>query len=174
MGKEKYSFEIKLAVVKYVLDEHHTHKEAAEKYYINTTSVEKWVNLYRCHGSEGLVSRNRWNRQQCFTGEFKLRVLEYMGINHLSYTQAAAVFCIDVVTVSKWDKLYRENGVQALFGKGIVMDTKVHSKKTKKEPATLEMKQLQEENLRLRMENEYLKKLKALIQEKEKSATNNG
>lgn len=33
-----------------------------------------------------------------------------------------------------------------------------------------EMETLQEENQRLRMENEYLKKLNALIQEREKSA----
>jgi transposase len=174
MGKEKYPLEIKLAVVKYVLDEQHTQKEAAERYGVSLYPVEKWVNLYRCHGAEGLKSRNRWNQQQHFTGEIKLHVLEYMKINHLSYTQTAAIFCIDVVTVSKWDKLCRESGVQALLGKGVVMDAEVHSKKPKKEPSTSEMKQLQEENRRLRMENDYLKKLNALIQEKEKSATNNG
>ena len=168
MGKEKYPHEVKLAVIRYVMDEQYTQKEASERYSVCLTTVEKWVNLYRCHGVDGLKSRNQWDRQQCFTGEFKLRVLEYMETNHLSYTQTAAVFCIDVVTVSKWAKRYRENGIQGLVGKGAIMDTKGHSKKTKKKPAMPEMEQL------LRMENDYLKKLNALVQKKRKSAANNG
>jgi len=172
VGKEKYSFEIKLAVVRYVLEGRHTYRQAAEKYGMSQYPVEKWVNLYRYHGEDGLKSRNRWNRQQCFTSKFKLSVLEYMEENHLSYTQTAAVFCIDVVTVSKWAKLYQEKGAQAFLKEKSAMKGLPERKSEK--PSTQEMKQLQEENLRLRMENAYLKKLNALIREKGKSAKKNG
>ena len=128
MGKEIYSFELKIAVVKYVLEEHHTQKEAAEKYGVSLYPVEKWVNLYRNHGEQGLKSRNNWNRQHNFTGEFKLSVLEYMETNHLSYTQTAAVFCIDLATVSKWARLYHEEGVPALFRKRVAMDSETKIK----------------------------------------------
>lgn len=173
MGKELYPFEVKLAAVQYVLDGHHTLKQAAEKYGITTCyPVEKWVNLYRYHGEDGLKSRNNWNRRQCFTGEYKLNVLRYMEEHHLSYTQTAAVFCIDVVTVSKWAKRYREEGAQAFLRERSVM--KNPSERKAENPSTQETKQLQEENLRLRMENAYLKKLNALIWKKEESAKKNG
>jgi len=175
MGKEIYSLELKLEVVKYVLEENHTRKEAADKYGVTSYPIEKWINLYCQHGEKGLKSRNNWNRQHNFTGEFKLNVLKYMERNHLSYTQTAAVFCIDLATVSKWAKLYREEGTQALFRKRITMssDEKTNNKKNKKEYSPSDIKQLQEENRRLHMENDYLKKLNALVQEKEKSAPNN-
>jgi len=172
MGIEVYPIEIKLAVVRYIVEEGHTQREAAEKYGVSLTPVGKWVNLYRQHGEEGLKSRNLWDRQQCFTGEFKLRVLEYMVEHQLSYTQTAAVFCIDVVTVSKWAKLYWKEGAQALLGKRPVVKKQPKNKGT--EISQQEMKRLQEENLYLRMENDYLKKLNALIQKEEKSAKKNG
>ena len=55
----------------------HIYKEAAEHFGVTLYPVEKWVNLYKCHGEKGLESRNRWNRAQTFTGEFKLSVLKY-------------------------------------------------------------------------------------------------
>jgi len=172
MGKEKYSIETKLAVVKYVVEGKHTRSETAERFGVPRYPIEKWVNLYLHHGEAGLKSRNRFDQKQGFTGEYKLNVLEYMAENHLSYTQTAAVFCLDVVTVSKWDKCYREKGAEALFRKGSKMAGKACSKKSSRGSLSSDMKSLEEENHRLRLENDYLKKLNALIQEKKKSATN--
>lgn len=172
MGTEIYSYELKLEVVKYVLEEGHSHKEAAEHFGVTLYPVEKWVNLYKCHGEKGLESRNRWNRAQTFTGKFKMNVLKFMEENHLSYTKTAACFCIDVVTVSKWARLCREQGPEALFRKKKPMKKEKSSKK--QEPSMQEFKRLQEENRRLQMENDYLKKLNALVREKEKSAKKNG
>ena len=172
MGREIYSYELKQEVVKYVLEEGHTHKEAAEHFGVTLYPVEKWVNLYQCHGDKGLESRNRWNRAQTFTGEFKLNVLKYMEENHLSYTKTAACFCIDVVTVSKWARQYRERGTEALFRKKKPMKKKKSNKQA--ELSLQEIKRLQEENRRLQMEVDYLKKLNALAREKERSAKRNG
>jgi len=168
VGKEIYPYEIKLAVVKYVLEEGHSRKEAAQRYDVSCTVVEKWVNLYQNHGKEGLLSRNRRSQQQNFTGKFKLNVLEYMEENNLSYTQTAAIFCIDVVTVSRWARRYREEGAEALFkdnyGRNMLMTDKGDRRPSKAEGETGE--NLREEIERLRMENAYLKKLNALIQER--------
>ena len=168
MGKEIYPYEIKLEVVKYVLEEGHSRKEAARQYDVSCTVVEKWVNLYQNHGEEGLTSRNRRNQQQNFTGKFKLNVLEYMEENNLSYTQTAAVFCVDVVTVSRWARRYREGGLQALFrdsyGRNMQMTDKNECRQSETERNTEE--DLKEEIERLRMENAYLKKLHALVQER--------
>lgn len=45
MGTEIYSYELKLEVVKYVLEKGHTPKEAAEHFGATLYPVEKWVNL---------------------------------------------------------------------------------------------------------------------------------
>lgn len=76
MGKELFSEELKLAVVQYVLEEH-TRKEASEKFCVSCTPIEKWVNLYKLHGTKGLLSRNLVGRQKGFDGEFRLKVLQY-------------------------------------------------------------------------------------------------
>lgn len=75
MGIEIYSYELKLEAVKYFLEKGHSHKEAAEHFGVTLYPVEKWVNLYKCHGEKGLESRNHWNRAQTFTGEFKTDLL---------------------------------------------------------------------------------------------------
>lgn len=168
MGKELFTEEVKLAVVQYVR-EGHTRREASEKFCVSCTPIEKWVNLYQLHGAKGLLSRNDVGRQKGFDGEFRLKVLQYKQEHHLSCTQTAMHFCLDVVTVCRWDKKFREKGAQGLMMKKKpsvpVKRQKVQEQKGLKQ----ENKRLEEENLRLRMENDYLKKLSALIQKREKS-----
>lgn len=167
MGKEIFTEELKLAVVQYVL-QGHTRKEASEKFAVSCTPIDKWVNLYQLHGTKGLASRNQIGSQRGFDGEFRLKVLQYKKENNLSSTQTALHFCLDVVTVCRWEKKFREEGAHGLMmKKKSVVPTK--NQKTK-EAAEIkqENKQLLEENLRLKMENDYLKKLNALIQKREK------
>ena len=52
MGKELFTEEYKTKAVQYAL-EGHTRKETAEKFGISLTTLEKWISLYRLHGSEG-------------------------------------------------------------------------------------------------------------------------
>ncbi len=168
MGKELFTEECKTKAVQYVL-EGHTRKETAEKFGISLTTLEKWISLYRLHGSEGLLSRNLAGRQKGFDREFRLKVLQYKQEHNLSCTQTAMHFCLDVVTVCRWDKKFREEGAQGLV---IKRKTAAPAKKSKRqEQAELkkENQRLEEENQRLRMENDYLKKLNALIQKREKS-----
>ena len=63
MGKELYSKELKLEVVKFVLSGH-PHRETAKKFMISTDPIEKWVNAYKLHGERGLESRNTEGHQK--------------------------------------------------------------------------------------------------------------
>ena len=168
MGKELFTEELKLAVVQYVLDGH-TRKEASEKFCVSCTPIEKWVNLYKLHGTKGLLSRNDVRRQKGFDGEFPLKVLQYKQEHHLSCTQTAMHFCLDVVTVCRWDKKFREEGTQGLMMKKKTTAPTKWQKAQEQAELKQENKRLSEENYRLRMENDYLKKLNALIQKREKS-----
>ena len=116
MGKELFTEELKLAVVQYV-PEGHTRKEASEKFCVSCTPIEKWVNLYKLHGAKGLLSRNLVGRQKGFDGEFRLNVLQYKQEHHLSCTQTAMHFCLDVVTVCRWEKKFQKEGAQGLMKK---------------------------------------------------------
>lgn len=167
MGKELFSEELKLAVVQYVL-EGHTRKEASEKFCVSCTPIEKWVNLYKLHGAKGLLSRNLVGRQKGFDGEFRLKVLQYKQEHHLSCTQTAMHFCLDVVTVCRWEKKFQKEGARGLMKKQTTKGSEKRQKKQEQSELQQENKRLSEENYRLRMENDYLKKLNALIQKREK------
>ena len=117
MGKELITEEFKMMVVQYVLDGH-TRRETSEKFGVSCTPIEKWVNLYKLHGAEGLLSRNVVGRQKGFDSEFRLKVLQYKQEHNLSCTQTAMHFCLDVVTVCRWDKKFREKGMLGLMWKG--------------------------------------------------------
>ncbi|HCD45955.1 MAG TPA: transposase, partial [Lachnoclostridium sp.] len=100
---------------------------------------------------------------------FKLKVVEYMHDNHLSIRSTAKHFNIPQhYTVSRWERIYYEEGPAALLeerrGRGSSMAKK---KNNNKNTLNKEAKEdLIAEVQRLRMENDYLKKLNALVQER--------
>ena len=158
----KYSNEFKLQVIKYYLEEHHSYSECCKKFNIpSSTPVTKWVNRYKMYGIEGLLKQ----QISSYDGKFKQNVVEYMYVNHLSATETANHFRLagaDIVL--KWERIYYEEGPQALYQVQRGRPRKMSSKKNKKN--VNENEDLLEEVQRLRMENEYLKKLNALVQER--------
>ena len=93
-------------------------------------------------------------------------MIEYMHTNHLSCLETAIYFNLagDYV-VSKWERIYYEEGPQGLY-----IERRGRSKNMSSKPKKKLSKEVEEdliaENQRLRMENEYLKKLNALVQER--------
>ena len=67
-------------------------------------------------------------------------------------------------TIWNWEKRYLENGIE-----GLESNKKGRKPRTQKpKPPKTRLEELEEENLNLRIENEYLKKLNALVAEREK------
>jgi transposase len=158
---EKYSLETKVEVVSYVLEENQSKKAAARKFKIDRNLVRAWVYTYEIHGIEGLRSKNYF-----YSGFFKANVVRYMLENEVSANKTAARFNISCSgTVRQWRRIYLEQGEDALK-KGIEKEPVSVSKTWKMEKE--ERKELLAEIRRLQMENDYLKKLNALVQEKEK------
>ena len=160
----KYTLEMKFEVVQFVLEKNNSQREASRQFGVTKGQIQMWVATYLHHGLEGLAAKNG-----TYTGDFKVSVIEYMHKNALSARQTAAEFNIpSFATVCTWERIYLEEGASALHidkrGRPTQMDT---DKKTKITPKVEE--DLIAEVQRLRMENEYLKKLNALIQEREKS-----
>ena len=159
----KYTEEFKLKVVKYCLEENHSQSEA-EKYFSipKKSRIKIWIRKYQEHGVEGLVKKQK----SSYSGEYKKCVVEYMQSNHLSATEAAIHFGLGAGSVvSNWERIYYEKRPQGLYserrGRPKNMKLKLERKLDKEMEEDLVI-----ENQRLRMENEYLKKLNALVQER--------
>lgn len=157
----KYSNEFKLQIIKYYLEENHSYLECCKKFNIpSKTQIKVWVKKYKQHGPDGLIK----HQNSSYDGEFKRYVVEYMHNNHISATETAIYFRLQTSVVLKWERIYYEEGPQALFEERRGRSRKMGSKKNKKN--VNENEDLLAEVQRLRMENEYLKKLNALVQER--------
>lgn len=153
----KYSEEFRIKVVNaYLLGEGGA-GTIANKYNVARTCVQQWVAQYELTGSFTKPTRH-------FSGEFKLKVLNYQQEHHLSDLQTALIFGItNQGTICAWRKKYITGGTEALFqkqGRRSKMPKKSLIPNKPREEWTKD-----EELAYLRMENEYLKKLNALIQE---------
>lgn len=159
----KYSNEFKLKVITYY-KEGHGFLATAKYFNIPAMStVQKWVRKYETKGAQGLIK----NVKTSYSGEFKQYVVEYMHNNHLSCLETAIQFNLQGTdVVGKWERIYYEEGPQGLYierrGRSRNMSSKPKKKTLNKEIE----EDLIAENQRLRMENEYLKKLNALVQER--------
>ncbi len=160
----KYSDEFKLQVVKYCIEGKHSRNGTAKEFNIpSSTIVKEWIKKYKEHGVEGLIKQQK----SSYSGEFKQSVIEYMHNNHLSATETAVHFRLGSTSVVlKWERIYYEKGPQALYEERCGRSRKMDSKPKKKKLNKQVEEDLIAENQRLKMENEYLKKLNALVQER--------
>jgi transposase-like protein len=163
----KYTKELKLAVVQDYELFNIGYKALSKKYDVQPSLLRKWIYGHQCHGS-GYFER----RPQVYSVEFKLSVLQHMKDHHMSPIRAAALFGIPAfTTVMQWQRLYNTGGAAALVAKprGRPKMTKPKPK-IDKPPKEMTSEELLEEVLNLRAERDYLKKLQALIQEKQLAA----
>lgn len=167
----KYTEQFKHTVVQDYLAGHDSFEGVAQRHGMaNRSLVERWIAAYRLHGDAGL-SRKRSR----YSADFKLSVLQHMWENRLSISQTAAKFDIRrYSTVGDWERAYREGGVDALTPPLAPRAKKMTIPTTKPEAPPGEDKRSREELMAeleyLRMENAYLKKVRALVQAQQNSA----
>ena len=160
----KYSNELKLKVAKYCVEQYHGYSDAAKYFNIpSETTIYQWVRRYKEKGVAGLLK----NKKTSYSGEFKQKVVEYMHTNHLSLQETACHFNLgNNEVVNKWERIYYEEGPQSLYEERRGRNKNMSSKSRKKKLSKEVEEDLIAENQRLRMENAYLKKLQALVQER--------
>jgi len=104
-----------------------------------------------------------------YTGEFKQKVVEDVRQNNLSYNETSRKYELADMLIAKWERIYLEEGPEGLYLERRGRATRYDNSSKGRQPKF--DKKLEEdlitENQRLRMENEYLKKLNALVQQKE-------
>ena len=170
----KYPFEFKLKVVTYVIKGMHSYKQASDKYKIHQEQIRCWCNRYKASGEAGIKP----HKPVIYDGAFKVDVVEYMYANHLSFEKTAIHFKLPSSTnVVLWKQIYDERGREYLLNSRILtvedrrvkrvkrMNNKGKSKKSSKS-TDKSKEELLNEIEELRMENDYLKKLRALVQKR--------
>lgn len=157
----KYLIELKLEIVKKYLSGKYSYNDLGKEYKIDHRQILDWVKRFEIHGTEGLTR----NVKTSYTGDFKISVVEYMHANHLSYRETANCFNVNHAAVIKWERIYYEEGPDALYEERRGRP-RMSSKPKKKEINEKDKEDLIAEVQRLRAENAYLKKLRALVQER--------
>jgi transposase len=163
----KFTIEKKVQAVREYLAGHESIKQVAKRHKVSIQVLHHWIKRHRHHGEDGL--RKRYTN---YTPEYKMDVLNFMNDTGASPTEAAAVFDIpSKSTVANWKRALNQIGPDALIPKK--KGRPPMKEKPKKPILPKESNEtLQEEVERLRMENAYLKKLNALVKEKERSQRN--
>ena len=122
----------------------------SRKYGINHAQLKRWVRLHEQHGVKGLMKSSG-----TYTGDFKINVVEYMHKNSLSIIETANHFCIpSASTVKKWERIYYEEGRDALFEERRGRNNMGKKKCSRPKKNVNENEDLLAEVQRLRMENE--------------------
>lgn len=170
----KYSFEIKKEIVLAYLQGEGGHRYLAEKYGVPAKSnIQKWIAAYQKFGDSGLM---RSSKNKSYSFEYKLRVVELYLTSEVSYQELAVQEGINNPAVlAKWVNDFRIAGPDALRPKKKGRKKALKSKKEKMTPTeTMSVntsaeyvKQLEDELLKLRIENAYLKELRRLRLEEE-------
>ena len=145
-----------------------TFKAISAEFGVGEKTVIEWCARYEAGGTDQLLRLNRR-----YTPEFKKKVIEFRWEHRLSLMQTAAQFKIpNGSIVDQWEHKYLERGMSGLMPKKKGRPSKMPKKPKKKEDLT-RLEQLEAENAQLRMENEFLKKLDALVQQRKKQPKKN-
>ena len=100
-----------------------------------------------------------------YSGKFKQTVIEDIRKNHLSYSEAMQKYGIGgKMSIQRWERIYLEEGPEGLCIERRGLGSKGRPPKLDKQVE----KDLIAEVQRLRAENDYLKKLNALVLEEER------
>ncbi|SEQ85942.1 transposase [Treponema bryantii] len=156
----KYSKELKLKIVLDYIEKHISPEQQEKAYGVSSSQIRQWIAQYKLNGKFTEPTRN-------FSGEFKLKVLNYQQEHRLSDSQTSLIFGItNIGTICAWRKKYITGGTEALFqkqGRRSKMPKKSLIPNKPREEWTKD-----EELAYLRMENEFLKKYLALVQRDDK------
>ena len=166
----KYSLAFKLRVVRYRERYHAGSGATAERFGIDRGTVQKWCAAHELHGKDGLRKS-----YQHYSSAYKAAVLHRMASEGWSIRQTCAIFDIPAQrTLQQWQRAFAKGGMAALEPKRRGRPPKMAKHKShtpplpqrRKAPGNMTPEEINDELEYLRAENDYLKKLKALAQEK--------
>ena len=172
----KYSYELKKKVVSAYLNGEGGYEYLSKKYDISHHDiVRRWVKSYNKFGDKGLA-RSRQNNNYSF--QFKLSVVELYLSSEVSYQELALSQGINnSALIARWVNDFRNAGPDALrpkkkgrkktLGADKKSDFAKQVEDIPVDTSAEHIKKIEDENLKLRIENAYLKELRRLRLEEE-------
>ena len=172
----KHSFEFKKKVVLEYLDGKGGMPYLSKKYGLGSDSqLHKWINAYNAFGDEGLM---RSRKQTKYSFEKKISVVELYLSSEISYQDLAIQEGINNPSmIANWVNRFRAAGPDALKsrkkGRKKTLDKpKIDIKAQEAEERIVDtsaeyVRELEDELLKLRIENAFLKELRRLRLEDE-------
>ena len=147
------------------------YRPLAQKHGVKGKSqIERWVKIYEEFGEKGLMKKRN---PESYSVQFKLDVLSFIKRSGSSEVEAALHFGLtNPSIIASWKKALFEGGIEGQErSKGRPsMSDKAKNRKSKKITDEKEMtyeQKLERENELLRLEVEYLKKLRAFQKDPE-------
>ena len=171
----KYNYEFKKKIVNAYLNGEGGYRYLANLYGIpDSTKIKQWVDNYKSFGDDSL-RRSRKNENYSF--EMKLSIVELYLSSEISYRDLALqVGITNPSTIVQWVNRYRVAGSDGLRslkkGRKNTLDKRTKKTSAPQEDTIIDtsaehVKELEDELLKLRIENAFLKELRRLRLEDE-------
>ena len=164
----KFSDEEKRKIVEDLMINKKPISVVVHEYGICAESAHFLLNRARKHGIESVLHCNTRRR---YSAEFRKEVVMHV-INGNTLRSTAITFNLTLAIVQSWYKRYSERGIEGLSNtrrQKMLKDDRPDADSPKNKKRVHTEKEYQELEKRLRhaeMENEFLKKLNALVQER--------
>ena len=154
--KKEFSLEEKMSAIGIVF-QGESARSVSRRLHLGHHTLYEWIESYKLHGVEGLKLKPK-----------KKKRLSYEE-SELTLFQLSAKYQLSSSIIGNWVKLVERNGFEALAPRklGRPKTGRDMTKQRPKEEYEKENERLRKENERLRLENLLLKKVKALVEERE-------
>lgn len=147
-----------------------TIKQICLKYGVTKTTIERIERQYREHGINSFKEKGKNTK---YSANYKMEIIKRVLAGD-SIKGIASELCHNAGLIHSWVKRYKELGYNGLIEKkkGRPPKMKPKSKEIKINDTSMDekdkrIKELEERNAQLEMENDLLKKLRALVQQRQ-------
>lgn len=170
-NNKHYPETLKLQAVEDYLSGRGSQSQICSKYRISRCSMlQRWIKKYNSHGS--FKSRNAQGERVMTKGrnttyEERVEIVAFCIANNNDYQKAAEEFQVSYQQVYTWIRKYKEHGPDALVDKR--GKRKKPEEMNESEKLAAQLKLMEAENKRLKMENAFLKKLDEIERRRSKA-----
>ena len=164
--KRIFSVEEKLCAIGLVF-QGESARSVSRKLHLDHHILYEWIESYKLRGVEGLKPKGKGRRT--FSYEEKCKIIREYQESELTLCQLSAKYEIASTALASWVRLAERKGFEALAPRKLGRPKTVSdmTKRLPKEEYEKENERLRKENERLRLENLLLKKVRALVEERE-------
>ena len=164
--KKEFSLEEKLSAIGLVF-QGESARSVSRKLSLGHHTLYEWIENYKFRGIEGLKSKRKKKKRLSYEEKYKI-VREYQE-SELTLVQLSAKYDVSSPQIGNWVRLVERGGFKTLLPRkfGLPKTGRHMRKRLPKDECEKENERLRKEIERLRLENLLLKKVRALVEERE-------